>query len=136
MSLIRFSSMKNRKAYIDALKVIWTYPVRPGRFYLVDSTRFNHSLCLDEWLQSVLNRDDYEGTTRPIHLYIDNFEECLKTKAYGLGHSYTLAHNEVWPSFLSTYFLHVNSNDQDVNLDDLTWLKGNYSPSTHSSLLF
>jgi len=34
MSLISFPYRRSRQEYIEALKIIWTRPNNPGRFYL------------------------------------------------------------------------------------------------------
>ncbi len=131
MSLLRFPTTKCREEYIEALKVIYTRPVAPGRFYLANAAKLNATPFLNDFLKSVLKKDDYVGTLRPVQLYLTNFEDCLSRdnlENYGVAHSYTMAHKKAWPPMLETTFLYCDEEEEDpTRLAEITWLKGNYS---------
>lgn len=150
MSLISFPSRCSRQEYIEALKIIWTRPVNPGRFYLGSALQLHKSESVDAYFKRLLKRDDQKGTTRPVSVYLTDFEMCFESQ-HKDGHikafAYELHHKKVWPPLLNVSFLFCdelvrNSGDyqafEDLNrhMEDLGFLQGNFSKRSHQTFYF
>lgn len=142
MSLITFPYRQARYEYIEALKIIWTRPNNPGRFYLGSALDLHKAESAEAYFKRLLKRDDYKGTTRPINVFLTDLEKCFFPKHHD-GHiktfAYELAHKQVWPPLLNTSFLFCDESGFDSvheHMKDLSFLKGNFREDLRQEFYF